>query len=61
MGQGNYEGRHTPETGPRYYCRGADGPNGHCDNQPMTIQCCYCIWKEQQEELKSEEYTHTNT
>jgi hypothetical protein len=28
----------------RYYCRGADGPNGHCDNQRNTIQCDYCIW-----------------
>jgi hypothetical protein len=32
----------------RYYCRGAYGPAGHCDNRPMTIQCSHCIWVEQE-------------
>jgi hypothetical protein len=32
----------------RYYCRGAAGPNGHCDDHPMTIQCDHCIWVEEE-------------
>ncbi len=41
----------------RYYCRGAVGPNGHCDDRPMTIQCDYCIWKQPEIE-KQNPYQH---
>ena len=35
----------------RYYCRGAAGPEGHCDDRKMTIQCDFCIMEQHKIEL----------
>ena len=37
----------------RYYCRNYEATGqDHCDDRRNTIQCEYCIWKEQEEKQR---------